>query len=104
MENFDQQEQTPPRDMNATQGTSQLGSADSSTGSVGMAVISTVAARSNTDPEELDSLYSVVDPDALEALFQPGTTGTVSFRYHGYEVVVHSDGDLDVTRADERPK
>lgn len=69
--------------------------------SVGMAVISTVADRSDTDPVELDPLSSVVNTDALDAVFQPGTDGKVAFTYNGYEVVARSDGEVDVTPIDE---
>jgi len=44
-------------------------------------------------------LGSVVDPDALDAMFaeDSDTTGQVSFEYAGCLVTVHSDGDIDVS-------
>lgn len=99
MDEFNQQ--SPPREMNANAETTYQVSGNGRTESVGMAVISTVAARSDTDSAELDPLYAVVNPDALDALFQPGAVGQVAFTYSGYEVVVYSDGDIDVARADE---
>lgn len=56
-------------------------------------------------PPEYESLHTVVDPAALDALFadrangvtRPG--GTVSFAFCGYDVTVDSDGE--VTLADE---
>lgn len=68
--------------------------------SVCVAVISAVAAVSNTRPKELEPLQGVVDTDALDALFQPGSHGHVTFPYSGYEVNVRSDGEL--TLAPER--
>lgn len=68
--------------------------------SIGVAVVSRIAARSDTDPLQLEPLSSVVNPDALESLFQPGTDGQIEFTYNGYRVVVHSDGAFDVTRVD----
>ncbi|WP_435345277.1 HalOD1 output domain-containing protein [Haloarchaeobius sp. HRN-SO-5] len=59
-----------------------------------------------TDDEVLDPLYSVVDPDALDALFRPTgrdtqrTEGQVTFPYHGHEVTAHSDGHVSVEPLD----
>lgn len=54
---------------------------------------------------ELEPLYSVVDPDALDAVFA-GTDGTgdaprgeVTFTYNGCEVTVQSEGRIVVTPA-----
>lgn len=59
------------------------------------------------EPEgALEPLYTVVDPDALDALFcQPGdradqSSGKITFQYHGYEVVVGSDGRIALTRVE----
>lgn len=72
--------------------------------SVSTTVIETVAARENVNPIELNpSLYEVVDPDALDALFAPSRTGTarlggrIEFSYCGYELVVRGDGNVTVT-------
>lgn len=62
-----------------------------------------VAAELNADRTEIDPLYSVVDPDALDALFEPGPfgaerdQGTVTFAMAGCEVVVRADGDVSAT-------
>ncbi|MFB9807991.1 HalOD1 output domain-containing protein [Haladaptatus pallidirubidus] len=51
-------------------------------------------------------LYEVVDPDALDSLFAPTytggtrTDGRVQFAYAGYEVVIHSTGDVNVSPLD----
>lgn len=65
-------------------------------------VIETVADAEGVDPLELPPLYSVVDPDALETLFQPrtelqDTTARVVFTYHGHEVTVTAGGTVEVT-------
>ncbi|WP_436931461.1 HalOD1 output domain-containing protein [Halosimplex halobium] len=70
------------------------------------AVVRRVADREGVDPGELATpLYSVVDPEALDALFRPGDAdalaarGAVHFEYLGYEVRVDADGDVAVTPA-----
>jgi hypothetical protein len=75
---------------------------DSSSESVCTAVISTVAAVSETKPMELPPLYSVCDPDALAALVTPTVIGPpngdvhVSFTFAGYTVTVHDYGVIAV--------
>lgn len=56
-------------------------------------VIEAVSEVSNHEATSLDPLYSVIDPDALDALFDPGYSGNpqVAFRYNGCEVRVISD-------------
>lgn len=50
----------------------------------------------------LEPLYEVVDPDALDQLFQPKADGTprpggeLTFTYSGCEVIVRADGDVIV--------
>ena len=52
----------------------------------------------------LDPLFSVVDPDALDAVFRGSDDGAVAPRgevtscYHGYEVTVRSEGRISLTR------
>lgn len=59
-------------------------------------ILTAVAEREGVAPTDLDEpLYGVVDPDALESLFRTGT-GTVTFSYLGYEVVVHSDDRVSI--------
>jgi hypothetical protein len=51
-----------------------------------------------------EPLYSVVDLDALDSLFRPGSTGhgrdagRVTFSYQGYDITVYSDGQVAVRR------
>lgn len=77
------------------------------------AVVKAVASVSGTDPapegatapaaeQSLEPLYTVVDPDALEAVLRPARTGAantkcrVTFRYHDHTVTVHTDGRIRV--------
>lgn len=61
-------------------------------------VIEAVAAAADVDPHELDPLYGVVDPDALDDLFADAgavgshRVGRVEFTYCGFEVAVSWDG------------
>ncbi|WP_277555746.1 HalOD1 output domain-containing protein [Halobaculum limi] len=82
-----------------------------------MAVVTAVGAEAGVELSDLKPpLYEVVDPDALDTLFQD-TTGTVSFEYHGSVVSVDhtnavtlastDDGDThptDSTSADDDPR
>ncbi len=69
-------------------------------------VVMAIAAASGTEPaptadttggtQALEPLYTVVDPDALDALFRADGSGAagperVTFTYHGYEVTVTDD-------------
>ena len=65
------------------------------------AVIEEVAAVRGVDPLDLEPLYSVVDPDALDALFRrtggsASASPTVHFTMAGCEVLVHGDGAVAV--------
>ena len=74
--------------------------------SVCQSVVEAVAEAEEVRPEEIDPLYEVVDPDALEELFAPTSTagrmeGKVVFTYSGYEVTVCGDGYVSVEPGDE---
>lgn len=65
-------------------------------------VLDRIADLEDTTPAELSTpLYSVIDPDALDALFHSSgaetseTATRVEFTYCGYEVHV-TDGDVSV--------
>lgn len=68
-------------------------------------VVDAIAAVTDTDPLELDPLYSVVDPEALDQLFQSNTglVGSVEFEYESHTVAVRSDGTVSVDGAVHRP-
>lgn len=71
--------------------------------SVSNRVIARVAEVTETDPLELEPLYSTVDPDCLDAIFQTGGStsgqdgGFIQFTMEGCRVVVSADGSVDVT-------
>lgn len=77
-------------------------------GTVSKRVIAAVADALDVDPLELPPLYDVVDPDALDQLFDHGSPaggngpGRVVFTMADCEVVVHSDGSVDVTAPVDR--
>lgn len=66
-------------------------------------IVSAVATETGTDPLELEPLYEVFDPDALDALLRSQESGTTSapvrveFAYEGCEVCVSATGSVDVT-------
>lgn len=64
-------------------------------------IIKAIADREGTSPTRLSPpLHSVIDPDALNALFQPTVSsdrqreGSVRFTYCGYKVEVDSSGNI----------
>lgn len=66
--------------------------------SIGTCVVLGVAEVSGIDPVELQQLNSVVDAEALDALFDHSRQGSssdhVSFNYHGYRVTVYRDDEI----------
>ncbi|MFC7026697.1 HalOD1 output domain-containing protein [Halomicroarcula sp. GCM10025324] len=65
-------------------------------------VVQAVADHRGVDPRELDeSLYSVINPEALDALFSrpPEESGVqmLRFRYLGHRVIVEADCTITVT-------
>ena len=70
-----------------------------------LAVIEAVAAVSGTDPIELPPLYDAVNPDALNALFEPHERRTdsnlcVEFSYNGFDIVVREGPEVVVRLED----
>jgi hypothetical protein len=61
-----------------------------------MNVVRTVATRKGVGVADLDPLFEVVEPDALDALFN-SSDGYVTFPYCGYEVTVDASGAVTVT-------
>lgn len=73
------------------------------TASISTAVVEAIAEYEGVDPLELSRpLYEVIDPDALDNLFPPGSNsaGQIEFSYNGCAVTVTSDGDVDVVNSD----
>ena len=76
--------------------------------SLSQAIIRAVASRENVDATEIEPpdykpLYAAVNPEALDTLFRPTGSGhvrgpgSVSLQYAGYDVTVHSDGEVELT-------
>lgn len=63
-------------------------------------VVAAVAHEKDVTELALEPLYNAIDPDALESLFQPGAVGRVRFSYAGCDVVVRTDGTVDVSPQD----
>lgn len=62
-------------------------------------VVAAIAEHEHVDPMDLDPpLFDVVDPDALDGLFNDtATNGRVTFTYRGADVTVTSEGDVRVS-------
>jgi hypothetical protein len=66
------------------------------------AILTAVATATGNDPLELPPLYSVIDPDALEALFDPPAYDgsdqrlTVTFEYADCRVTAKAHGTVMV--------
>jgi hypothetical protein len=67
-----------------------------------MAVVSTLAAVSETDPRESEPLYFTVDPDALDRLVSTanGDDLRIAFEHDGYHIVVSGDRKIAVAERD----
>lgn len=70
--------------------------------SISIEVVSRVAELEDCDPVDLSPLHDILDPDALDALFEPLRDGTsrdaagfVRFEYEGCRVTVTGDGEID---------
>lgn len=61
-------------------------------------VIDALADATDTDPLELDPLYGVIDPEALDQFIRADTDGnaSVQFAYDGHDVEVRGDGTVAV--------
>jgi len=68
---------------------------------VSTALLTALSSIQGLDPDELESLWTYVDPDALNALVShwnrsdsTSVTGSVSFCYSEYEITIRSDGEI----------
>jgi hypothetical protein len=73
-------------------------------GSISYTLVRKVADEKGVDPETLAPLHDVIDPDALESMFDDadGSTlrnGHISFNYEGFTVNVDHDGSISLTSA-----
>ena len=70
------------------------------------AVVETVAVACDCEPTELDPLYEIVDPDALDTVIQSSGNGpaagetTVTFEVADRSVAVHDGGAVVVRPAE----
>jgi hypothetical protein len=64
------------------------------------AVVETVANVAGSDPRDIDILSNSINPDALDRLVRGperhSQSVSVTFRFAGYKVVVHGDGEIVV--------
>lgn len=64
---------------------------------LGIDIVSAVANVEGIDPMDLEpTLYSVVDPEALEQLYKDGSGPHVAFDYAGHEVIIQPDRTITV--------
>lgn len=66
-------------------------------------LIETVASLRGCDPTDLEPLYEIADPEALDALCNVETTAAplhLSFEYGGYRIVAGSDGRIELSASD----
>lgn len=79
-------------------------------GNVSERVVTAVADARDVDSLELPPLFDVINPDALDQLFDHGLSdgtngpGRVVFMFAGCEVEVHSDGEVTVTAPNKRAR
>ena len=87
--------------------TKSINSQDGRSRTVSERIAEEVASVAGVEPTALDPLYTVIDTDALNALFAArpsrpdGSELRVAFRYSGHEVVVGRDGSVDVSATGE---
>ena len=65
-------------------------------------VVTQIADKEGASPTDLEPIHTVVDPDALEKLFQPvpgneRMSGQISFTYCGYNVTIQASGYVETT-------
>ena len=71
--------------------------------SVSDAITAAVADAKNANPDDLQPLPEVINPDALDSLMQAdrGPEGEIQFQYDGFEVVVRSSGAVGIEPTDD---
>lgn len=71
---------------------------------VSQRVVERVADATDTHPLDVEPLFEIVDPDAIDRLFANGSgsttrgQGRICFPMSGCEVTVWADGDVEVDR------
>ncbi|AHG00350.1 hypothetical protein HALLA_17650 [Halostagnicola larsenii XH-48] len=77
--------------------------------SVSVRIVKRIAAHEGVDPIDLSPpLYTAIDPDALNSLFEPpisgsGRAGRVTFTYRGHTVIVENAEDIAITIKEHSP-
>lgn len=61
-----------------------------------LSVVTAVSELNGVDPSDAPPITESVDPEALDRLFDGRDSGTVTFEYGGYEVVVSADGRIRI--------
>ena len=66
--------------------------------SISLRVVEALADATDTAAHELEPLYNVVDPEALDRLFQSDSSVGihVEFEYDGFLVQIRSDGTVTI--------
>lgn len=62
-------------------------------------ILRSVAQREQCEVTDLDPLHTAVDPSALDEVVPSETGQEIEFTYHGYEIVVTSEGQIQITPA-----
>lgn len=72
------------------------------------AIVLGVSEITETSPIDIEPLYGVVDPDALDNLYAPKGnatlrrgSGSTSFRFHGCDVTVYPSGEIEIRPLDD---
>lgn len=65
-------------------------------------IIASIADQMQTDPLDLPPLTRTVDVDALGALVEGSAVSEITFAYHGHQIVIYGDGQVDVTIDEQR--
>jgi hypothetical protein len=65
---------------------------------ISQTIVQHVASESETDAIELQPLYEVIDPDALDAIVNSysSSDSSMTFTYNDYTVTVDADGAVNL--------
>lgn len=60
-------------------------------------VVRILAVRTDRPPDDIEPLYTSLDPDALDDLFdQRNSHGRVSFTHGDFRITAYSDGEIRI--------
>lgn len=60
------------------------------------AVVRAIAQAKDIDPLEMPALYDIMDPEAINAVYNGGEFSGVQFSFCGYEVSITSNGQISL--------